>query len=122
MAQGLLLVLDDDATVGQILVMAAQAAGFEAQRFEDLPAFFNGLAAGAPTHVVLDLRMPGIGPEQVMQGLADRQCRARVIVCSGAPPQEMQAALALAAGLGLQTAGTLAKPFRLAELRALLAC
>jgi len=122
MARGQLLVLDDDATVGQILVMAAQAAGFEAQRFEDLPGFIGSLATCTPTHVVVDLRMPGLSTEQVMQALAGQRCMAQVIVCSGASALEMQAALAMAAGLGLKTAGVLAKPFRLAELRELLAC
>jgi len=121
MAQGRLLVLDDDATVGQILVMAAQAAGFEARQCDKLPAFMQELAAWAPSHVALDLGMPGTSPEQVMQSLADAGCRARVIVCSGAAPQDLQAALSTAQRLGLPTAGALAKPFRLAELRALLA-
>jgi CheY-like chemotaxis protein len=71
--------------------------------------------------VALDLGMPGTSPEQVMQSLADASCRARVIVCSGAAPQDLQAALSTAQRLGLPTAGALAKPFRLAELRALLA-
>ena len=43
MAQARLLVLDDEATVGQILVMAAQAAGFEARCCEDLADFTQTL-------------------------------------------------------------------------------
>jgi DNA-binding response OmpR family regulator len=120
MAQGRLLVLDDDATVGQMLLMAAQAAGFEARRCADLPAFITHLQSCPPTHVVVDLNLPGSSTEQVMQQLSEVRCRARVIVCSGAAPQELQAALSLARALGLRTAGVLAKPFRLAELRALL--
>lgn len=120
MARGRLLVLDDDATVGQILVMAAQSAGFEARWCEDLPGFVDGLGQWAPTHVCLDLRLPQVSPEQVLQSLADAGCLARVIVCSGAAPADLQAALALAHQLGLPTAGVLAKPFRLAELRRLL--
>lgn len=120
MAHGRLLVLDDDATVGQILVMAAQGVGFEARWCEDLAGFIEAMAAWGPTHVVVDLRMPGVLPEQVMQRLADAQCQARIIVCSGAAPGDLQAALAQARALGLQAGGVLAKPFRLAELRALL--
>lgn len=121
MSQGRLLVLDDDPTVGQLLVMAAQGAGFEARWCEELPPFFEALGAWAPTHVALDLRMPGTQPGQVIQGLADACCQARLIVCSGAAPAELRAALAQAENLGLPVAGTLAKPFRLVELRALLA-
>ena len=120
MATGRLLVLDDDGTVGQILVMAAQTVGFEACCCEDLPAFVDKLATWAPTHVSLDLSLPQASPHVVMQCLVDAGCSARVIVCSGAAPAELQAALALARQRGLATAGVLAKPFRLAELRALL--
>jgi len=120
MAQGRLLVLDDDMTVAQILLMAAQGAGFEARWCEDVPGFIEAIRTWDPTHVAVDLRMPGTQPEQVMQLLADVQCRARIIVCSGAAPVDLQAALAQAQALGLQVAGALAKPFRLVELRALL--
>jgi DNA-binding response OmpR family regulator len=120
MAQGRLLVLDDDATVGQMLVMAAQTAGFEARCCADLPAFITHLQACPQTHVVVDLNLPESSIEQVMQQLSEVGCRAQVIVCSGAALQELQAALSLARALGLRTAGVLAKPFRLAELRALL--
>jgi DNA-binding NarL/FixJ family response regulator len=78
--------------------------------------------AGANAHhLVLDLGIPGTTPAQLMQALVDVRCQARVIVCSGAAPAELEAALALARQLGLRAAGVLAKPFRLAELRALLA-
>lgn len=120
MAQGRLLVLDDDATVGQILVMGAQGVGFEARWCEEVPRFIQEVRAWEPTHVAVDLRMPGVQPEQVIQCLAEAQCQARIIVCSGAAPGDLQAALAQARALGLQVAGALAKPFRLAELRALL--
>lgn len=120
MAQGRLLVLDDDVTVGQILVMAAQSAGFEARWCEDLPALLAELGGWVPTHVSLDLCLPQANTEQVLQCLADMACQAKVIVCSGAAPADLQAALALAGQLGLPTAGVLQKPFRLAELRRLL--
>lgn len=121
MAQGRLLVLDDDATVGQILVLGAQSAGFEARWCEDLPALLVELGDWAPTHVSLDLGLPQANVEQVLQCLAEAACRARVIVCSGAAPADLQAALARAGQLGLPLAGILQKPFRLAELRRLLA-
>lgn len=120
MAQGRLLVLDDDVTVGQILVMGAQGVGFEARWCEEVPRFIETIGTWDPTHIAVDLRMPGVQPEEIMQCLADAQCQARIIVCSGAAPVDLQAALSQARALGLRAAGALAKPFRLAELRALL--
>ena len=43
------VVLDDDVTVGQILVMAAQGVGFEARWCEEVPAFIEAIGAWDPT-------------------------------------------------------------------------
>jgi ActR/RegA family two-component response regulator len=121
MGPGRLLILDDDATVAQILRMAAQASGFEARHCETPADFFETLPAWAPTHVAVDLTLPGTSGLAVLRQLAASGCRARVLVCSGAGAADLQQALDEAAALGLDTAGPLPKPFTLATLRALLA-
>jgi DNA-binding response OmpR family regulator len=120
MGAGRLLVLDDDATVGQILVAGAQASGFEARLCDTVPAFLAALDDWAPTHLAIDLTLPGSSGVQVLQQVAQAGCRARIIVCSGSGAEELEAALEAARRLGLATAGVLPKPFRLAGLRALL--
>ena len=61
-----LLVLDDDETVGQLLVFVAQRAGFEA-RMCDLPQpFFEGVADWSPTHLAIDLTMREMHGVEVM--------------------------------------------------------
>ncbi|MFN0185812.1 MAG: hypothetical protein ACKVQR_18535, partial [Aquabacterium sp.] len=57
---------------------------------------------------------------QVLHRVAAAGCRARVLICSGAASVDLDEALALARQLGLPTAGTLPKPYRLAQLRQLL--
>lgn len=121
MAQGRLLILDDDDTVGQILLMSAQASGFEARLFGEPEAFHDAIGSWAPTHLAIDLTLPGTTGAQVLRRVADVGCRARIIVCSGADRHELEAALQLARELGLATAGVLPKPFHLAGLRELLA-
>jgi len=115
-----LLILDDDAMVGQILQMAAQGAGFEAQRCERHAAFFDAVRDWQPSHVAVDLLMPEMSGVEVLRQLAVMGCNARIIVSSGAGLGELDAALAEAQALGLQTAGVLPKPFSLAAVRALL--
>jgi len=115
-----LLILDDDAMVGQILQMAAQGAGFEAQRCERHTAFFDAVRDWQPSHVAVDLLMPEMSGVEVLRQLAAMGCSARIIVSSGAGLGELDAALAEAQALGLQTAGVLPKPFSLAAVRALL--
>ena len=121
MPQGRLLVLDDDETVGMLLVFVAQRAGFEARLCERPQVFFETLAAWLPTHVAVDLRMPEMSGLEVLRRLADLHCTASVIISSGAGAGEVELALQAAQDLGLRTAGVLPKPFSLAGLRALLA-
>lgn len=121
MIEGRLLVLDDDVTVGQILVTGAQVSGFEARLCDTVPAFLAALADWAPTHLAIDLTLPGSSGVEVIRQVARAGCRARIIVCSGSGQQDLDAALEEARQLGLATAGVLGKPFRLAALRAVLA-
>lgn len=121
MAQGRLLVLDDDTTVGQVLIFGARACGFEARQCTELPPFLAELGVWQPSHLIVDLTLPGLHVQTVFAALAQAGCRARVVVCSGAGAGELQAALAQAQALGLQGGGMLAKPFTLAALRAVLA-
>ncbi len=120
MTTGRLLILDDDATVGQTLLAGAQACGFEGRLCATPEAFAAEVQAWPPTHVAIDLHLAGGNARQTLHELAALSCGATVIVCSGAGADEIEAALAQARALGLPTAGALAKPFRLAALRALL--
>lgn len=119
---GRLLILDDDATVAQVLGVMARACAFESRHTVTVEEFVAAAASWAPTHVTVDLRLPGTSGEAVLQRLAAISCTARVLVCSGAGPAELQAAQQGAQALGLTVAGVLPKPFTLAALRALLAC
>jgi DNA-binding response OmpR family regulator len=120
MPDGRLLILDDDPMVGQILSMASKSAGFEARWCEAPEAFFAAATEWQPTHVAVDLLMPDISGLDVLRRLAERGCRAAVIISSGLGAGELQDALDEARALGLPTAGVLPKPFSLASVRALL--
>ncbi len=120
MSGGRLLILDDDATVAQTLLLGAQAVGCSARHCPTVDEFFAALAPWAPTHLAIDLGLPGTSGVEVLRRVAAAGCRARVIVCSGAGTAELEHAVAEARVLGLDAAGVLPKPFRLAALRALL--
>jgi ActR/RegA family two-component response regulator len=120
MNAGRLLILDDDAAVGQMLAGAAQALGFAERLCTEVADFLEALEPWAPTHLAIDLSLPGSSGEAVMRLVAGTPCRARVIVFSGAGAAELEQAVATATALGLPVAGVLPKPFRLAALRALL--
>ena len=69
--------------------------------------------------VVSDLRMPEMDGAELLTLLAQRQCRAQIILMSGVGGQVLAATDRFAQTLGLSVVGHLRKPFRLAELEAI---
>ncbi|MBL8327356.1 MAG: hypothetical protein JNJ71_00800 [Rubrivivax sp.] len=121
MTERRLLILDDDATIAQILLASARAASLAARWHARLAPFLEDAADWQPTHLLIDLTLPEQEPSQVMQALAHQRCTAQIIICSGRDAGECQAALALAGSLGLRPGGVLTKPFTQQQFRALLA-
>ncbi|MBA2668373.1 MAG: EAL domain-containing response regulator [Trueperaceae bacterium] len=114
------LVLDDDAAVGATIGMIVEGAGMEARvttRYED---FLVALDSWSPSHVTLDLSMPDVDGIEVLRRLAVRGYEGIVIISSGLDKRVLQSAERSALEHGLTIAGYLPKPFRPADLRALL--
>jgi DNA-binding NtrC family response regulator len=115
-----LLILDDDELVGILIDTVGRLACLPSRLTSNHEAFFAALSAEPPSHIVIDLTMPGMTGEAVLQALAERGCAARVMLVSGAGPQRLAAAASLAQRLGLDFGGALAKPFTPAALRQML--
>lgn len=118
--QGRLLVLDDDYQVSSTIREMAKIAGFEARSCTDATEFFACLQEFEPTHLILDLAMPGVDGVEVMRQLAIEQCDATLIIVSGLGAKVLKSAQIAAAESGLRVAGVLPKPFRMSALKALL--
>lgn len=115
-----LLILDDDAQVGQTIQAIAIAEGFET-RYTAVPEeFFDAVTRWNPTHVALDLVMPVMDGVEVMVQLALRQSSTRIIITSGMGGRVLDAASRSASEHGLDIVGVLPKPFSPSALRALL--
>lgn len=115
------MVLDDDELVGATVGMIAEDAGFVAtvtSRFDD---FWSALHAHRPSHVTLDLSMPEVDGVEVLRRLAGAGYQGSVIISSGLDRRVLEAARLSASEHGLFLAGILPKPFRPADLHALLA-
>jgi EAL domain-containing protein (putative c-di-GMP-specific phosphodiesterase class I) len=115
------VVLDDDELVGATVGMIAEDAGFAAtvtSRFDD---FWKAVHAHRPSHVTLDLSMPEVDGVEVLRRLAGAGYRGSVIISSGLDRRVLEAARLSASEHGLFLAGILPKPFRPADLHALLA-
>lgn len=115
------LILDDDPMVGLLVETVARLGGAATQLTTTHAEFHAACQTWRPTHIVLDLTLPGFTGEQVLTELATADCRARIVVSSGADAGRLGEAVALGHTLQLDMAGALPKPFAPAALRALLA-
>ncbi|WP_164730532.1 EAL domain-containing response regulator [Pelagibacterium montanilacus] len=116
-----LLILDDEAEVAETIANIARSRGALALATTEAAGFFDALDQFCPTHIALDLRMPGMDGIMILEKLRLRGCEAALIVVSGVDKRVIDASLRSAAEIGLPVAGTLAKPFSSRQLAALLA-
>lgn len=118
---GRLLVLDDDPMIAMLVGTVARKAGFETRLTEHPADFFALLQTWSPSHVVLDLTMPEMSGDEIIDELARLGCSARLVLCSGVDVQRLAESVARARAAGLDAAPPLCKPFRADHLRQCLA-
>jgi EAL domain-containing protein (putative c-di-GMP-specific phosphodiesterase class I)/CheY-like chemotaxis protein len=127
-AQPLAIVVDDEPAIRNIVGMIAQEAGFDILVAESGGALLNILGDGksserAPHHpavILLDLQMPGTDGVQVMTALAQRAYSSRIVLLSGTDMRVIELARENARQRGLTITAVVQKPFRRAELLAIL--
>jgi EAL domain-containing protein (putative c-di-GMP-specific phosphodiesterase class I) len=115
-----MLILEDDVHVGKVIKLIAEAAGLEARLLSSSDQFFSVLEEWQPTHIALDLVMPGMDGIEVLAELANRKCTAKIIITSGMGSRVLDAAGRAGYERGLDILGVLPKPFSAAAMRALL--
>jgi CheY-like chemotaxis protein len=112
-----LLVLEDDGAVAKVIGIVAESCGMEVRILTETLRFFDTVEEWKPTHIALDLMMPGRDGSQILAELASRESHARIIIMSGSSDRVLYAAGDSAAQRGLNIAGVLSKPFSTAALR-----
>lgn len=115
-----ILILDDDEAVGQTIQWIAESLGYQAEFTTRAEDFFARMADACPDFITLDLAMPGLDGVEIMRLLAQRRCRARIVISSGMGTRVLDAARRSAAEQGLSIAGVLPKPISREALRVIL--
>jgi CheY-like chemotaxis protein len=115
-----LFVIDDEPAICALIQRIGEGCGYPVAVASDPILFKQQYQAVAPSVICLDLAMPGADGIEMLRFLAAQGCRARVLVISGYNSTMVQMAVRLGEALGLDMAGVVAKPIRLAELRSLL--
>jgi EAL domain-containing protein (putative c-di-GMP-specific phosphodiesterase class I) len=118
-AKPTILVIDDEAGMGDLVSAAAQALGFQCTVTTDSITFMENLTSET-TLVMLDLMIPGLDGIELLRLLGKRKSRAGIVLLSGVGKCTIESAARYAQVLGLTIIGHLQKPFRLEELEEVL--
>jgi len=115
------LIFDDEVSVGRSIELMVRHTGRDATSVIDAASFFEAILNWKPTHIILDLVMPGMDGVEVLQSLATLECRANIAISSGVGKRVLNAAQRSAAEHGLRIVEVLPKPFTMRELSDFLA-
>ena len=115
-----LLMVDDDAAMGDFVRAVAEPLGYKVETYVDARGFTAAMDNGDPDVVILDLVMPGTDGIELIHYLSRRQSRARVFIMSGFDPVHLRMGKTLGDAAGLTMAGIIPKPVRANELRRIL--
>lgn len=115
-----LLILDDEVMVARLMALAAERLGFQVKTTSNFDDMKGLVQDWCPSHLAIDLLMPGKDGVEVLRELAQVGCAAAIILTSGLGAQTLETARQTGLELGLNIAGILPKPFSIAQLRSLL--
>jgi len=115
-----LLLIDDEPEIGSFLRTVAEGCGFQVTVTSAPEAFKSAYESVQPNVIALDLAIPGTDGIELLSFLAERGCRAKILILSGFDREILDAAQRLGEARGLDIAGVVAKPARPAQLRNLL--
>lgn len=120
MRESTLLILDDDANDAKIIASEAQTLGFEVRIFDDATQFIEASLTENPSHLAIDIVMPGIQGMDLLQTLAKYQCQSSIMLSSGIGSDILPAAQLAAIEQRLNIRGILQRPFHQHILRNML--
>ncbi len=113
------LVIDDEPAIGEAIAVVARDLGMSCNVLTSALQMSDELDQDV-TAIVIDLMMPGMDGIEVVRLLAKRHCRATIVLMSGHDRSVLRSVQEMARALGLRTAEPLQKPFKLADIRAML--
>ena len=115
-----MLIVDDEPEICDFLRGIALGIGYEvvtAHRAEEFKVAFKAAPADV---ILLDLTLPGTDGIELLNYMAEMKTKARILIISGYDEGIRRMAFQIGQARGLDMAGMLAKPLRVAELRRLL--
>ena len=114
-----LLVVDDEPDFGKIVATVGRGLGYEVEVTTTAKAFQQAFLRQVPDLICLDVVMPDMDGVQLVQWLAKREFRNKVVIMSGFNPIYAKMARTLGTAGGFE-AVTLTKPIAIADLKKIL--
>lgn len=115
-----MLIIDDEPEICDFLRDIATGIGYDVVTANRAEEFKRAFAEAAPDVILLDLTLPGTDGIELLKYMAEMGTRARILIVSGYDEGIRRMAHTIGEAKGLDMAGVLPKPLRVAELRGLL--
>jgi DNA-binding NtrC family response regulator len=115
-----LLIIDDEAAIGNLVRAAAAKAGFAATSVTCPDAFWTHYNSGPLSAIVMDLNMPEVDGVELLRELVKRDTQAGIILMSGCDQRTLRSVQRLARDHRLNVIGILPKPFTVDQVQQLL--
>lgn len=113
-----LFALDDETEITLLVTRFCRSLGVTATTFNRIDDFKNVREFPAESLILLDLSLGDGNGVDVIRFLAERRCKAAILLMSGADDRLLATVQRLGSSYGLDIQGTLPKPFRMADLKA----
>jgi DNA-binding response OmpR family regulator len=117
---GRLLIIDDEPSIAAALERIGKGCGYDVATATSADAFKDAYAVAAPDVIILDLAMPDVDGIELLRWLARAGCVATILIITGFGGKIPQSARLLGVAQGLRMGKIIIKPFRVAEIRAML--
>jgi len=119
-SSGRLLIIDDEAPIATALERIGKDCGFAVTTTTTGEDFKKSYSTAQPTVIILDLAIPQVDGIELLRWLGNEGCAATVLIITGFGGKIPESAKLLGEARGLRMGGIIAKPFRVAEIRAML--
>jgi CheY-like chemotaxis protein len=115
-----ILVVDDETRISNILKRIIEKMGCEARCIEEGSQVVSTLMAYEADVIFLDLVMPGIDGVEVILGLAQTECKSKIVLMSGLDKRTLSAVREEAKKHELEVVDAITKPFAIGQVEGIL--
>src|SRR5262249_20755109 len=112
-----LLVVDDEPSICSLIQRVAESEGYKVATAVNHEQFNAAYDSFHPSAILFDLMMPQVDGVALLGLLAERRCRACLMVMSGYHPELLNSSQRLGNNYALDMRGTLRKPFGVVEIK-----